>query len=249
SEEDMTNIYESFSSYAIIGKRVYNGQNEYYMIEQGNKNGMIDNEQLQKYIHMSNETVNNAIDQNAKDAVTPSEWAAPEVNKALENGLISDETEHFYREYITREEFAELIVTCVNKLTDTKVNIKKNTFTDVNNEAIDKAYSMGIVSGVDDTTFAPKNKITRQEIAAMMHRAIKYVETANSKTYLKNNISLDGYSDSDKVSEWARESVGTLVNNEIIFGTSDTTISPLANTTIEEAVLLDVRIFELMQNE
>ena len=116
-----------------------------------------------------------------------------------------------------------------------------------NNEAIDKAYSMGIVAGIDDTTFAPENNITRQEIAAMMHRAIKYVETANGKTYLTNNTSLDGYTDSDQVSEWARESVGTLVNNEIIFGTSDTTISPLANTTIEQAVLLDVRIFELMK--
>ena len=181
------------------------------------------------------------------DTVKPSDWAEAEVNKALENGLISDDTEYFYRAYITREEFAELIVTCVDKLTTSAVETKKNNFTDVNNEAIDKAYSMGIVAGIDDTTFAPENNITRQEIAAMMHRAIKYVETANGKTYLTNNTSLDGYTDSDQVSEWARESVGTLVNNEIIFGTSDTTISPLANTTIEQAVLLDVRIFELMK--
>ena len=181
------------------------------------------------------------------DTVKPSDWAEAEVNKALENGLISDDTEYFYRAYITREEFAELIVTCVDKLTTSAVETKKNNFTDVNNEAIDKAYSMGIVAGIDDTTFAPENNITRQEIAAMMHRAIKYVETANGKTYLTNNTSLDGYTDSDQVSEWARESVGTLVNNEIIFGTSDTTISPLANTTIEQAILLDVRIFELMK--
>lgn len=184
---------------------------------------------------------------NLSDTVKPSDWAEAEVNKALENGLISDDIEYFYRAYITREEFAELIVTCVDKLTTSAVETKKNNFTDVNNEAIDKAYSMGIVAGIDDTTFAPENNITRQEIAAMMHRAIKYVETANGKTYLTNNTSLDGYTDSDQVSEWARESVGTLVNNEIIFGTSDTTISPLANTTIEQAVLLDVRIFELMK--
>lgn len=181
------------------------------------------------------------------DTVKPSEWAETEVNKALKNGLISDDTEYFYREYITREEFAELIVTCVEKLVDTKGLKSAKAFDDSANEQVLKAASMGIVSGIGDNLFAPKNNITRQEIAAMMYRAIKYVETSKGKTYLKNNTSLSGYSDSDKVSDWAREAVGTLVNNEIIFGTSDTTISPLANTTIEQAVLLDVRIYELMK--
>ncbi len=180
------------------------------------------------------------------DTVKPSEWAEPEVSKALKYELI-DNGEHFYRAYITREQFAELIVKCVDKLTDGKVKKIPNKFRDTDNEKIDKAYSMGIVAGIDDNTFAPNNNITRQEIAAMMHRAIKYVESKNNKSYLTDNTTLSGFTDSEQVSEWAREDVGTLVNNNIIVGTSDTTISPLSNTTIEQAVLLDVRIYELMK--
>lgn len=180
------------------------------------------------------------------DTVKPSDWANAEVQTALDNGLIPD-TEHFYREYITREEFTELIVTCVGKLVNTPVKETKNIFSDINSETVDKAYAMGIVKGIDEHTFAPDNNITRQEIAVMMYRAIRYVETSNKKTYLQNDTSLVGYSDSGDVADWACDAVGTLVNNKIIFGTSDTTLSPLANTTIEQAILLDVRIFNLMK--
>lgn len=180
------------------------------------------------------------------DTVKPSDWADAEVQTALDNNLIPD-TEHFYREYITRKEFTELIVTCVGKLVNTPVKTTKNVFSDIDSETVDKAYAMGIVKGIDAHTFAPDNNITRQEIAVMMYRAIKYVEVSNKKTYLRDDVSLADYSDSGDVADWARDAVGTLVNNKIIFGTSDTTLSPLANTTIEQAILLDVRIFNLMK--
>ena len=181
------------------------------------------------------------------DTVKPSEWAEPEVSKAGKNNLLTED-EYFYRAYITREQFAELIVTCVEQLTGS--DIKPNgshKFTDTDNNVIEKAYAAGIVNGVSETTFAPENNITRQEIACMMHRAINYVGGVNGKSYLTNNTSLTGYSDSADVADWARESAAVLVNNGIINGTSDTTLSPLANTTVEQAIALDVRIYELMK--
>ncbi len=186
---------------------------------------------------------------NMEDIAKPSSWAEEEVNKAKENELIDTEYVIFYREYITREDFAKLIVTCVDKLLgDKAVAITEPlTFSDTDSEDVKRATSMKIVSGIDDTTFAPYNEITRQEIAAMMYRAIDYVQNIQGKSYLKNNTDLSAFTDASSVSDWAKDSVGILVNNSIIFGTSDTTISPLSNTTVEQAILLDVRIFELMK--
>ena len=184
---------------------------------------------------------------NLAEIYEPSDWAETEVNKALENGLINDEDGIFYRDDINREQFAELITVCVDKLVDTSSVEKAAAFVDSDNEQVLRAAAMGIVAGVGDNKFAPTQKITRQEIAAMMHRAIKYVESAKGTSYLNANSDISKFEDADKVSDWAKESVGTLVNNQIIFGTSDTEISPLDNTTIEQAILLDVRIFDLMK--
>ena len=183
---------------------------------------------------------------NNADPAQPSEWAAAEIQRAISYDLITD-TKHLYQNYITRKEFTELIVTCIDKLVDSTVNAPKNIFSDIDSDAVDTAYAMGIVNGIDEHTFAPDNNITRQEIAVMMYRAIKYVETANKKTYLVNETSADSYIDNNTVADWARNAVGTLANNSIMLGTSDNTLSPLANTTIEQAILLDVRIFELMK--
>ena len=53
------------------------------------------------------------------------------------------------------------------------------------------------------------------------------------------------FSDKNDVSDWAAESVAVLAENGIMKGTSDTTLSPLSNTTIQEAILLDLRIYKL----
>ncbi len=188
----------------------------------------------------------------------PSDWAVDIVSKAWEYELLGDWVEN-YQKPITRREFAELMVTTVLSSMNVDVEMFKmmvceeagiselpKLFTDIDDDYVVLAASMGITNGVSDTEFAPNNKITRQEIAVMMHRAIKFIESSFDETIVMTSSDLSGFSDSNLVADWAKEGVGTLAKAGVMQGTSDTTLSPLDNTTTEQAIALAVRIHVLL---
>lgn len=203
-------------------------------------------------------TPDNSASDNYYTATEPSEWAAAEVAKAKEYGII---TEDFpivinYQAPIKREAFAQLIVNCVTSLKGTTAQEEYEQFCtsgkcvkfdDSKLLQVMVAASMGIVNGVGDGKFAPFNNINRQEIAVMMYRAIKYMEEINGVSYVKEIGSLANFTDASSVAEWAILAVGSLAFSGIMNGTSDTTLSPLDTTTGEQAIALTVRIFELMK--
>ncbi len=197
----------------------------------------------------------------------PSSWAKAEIEKAESYGITANLYSNYnvegnyYKDYITREEFASLIVGCIEPLqigmfapigdeSYTEVVEENNNnveFTDTENEDVYIAYEMGVVNGVGDGKFAPKKNITRQEIAVMMHRAIKYAEKETGKKFIEDNSVLNGYTDYDSIASWAKDSVGILANNSVMKGTSESTISPLNNASREQAIMLAVRIYELLK--
>lgn len=202
----------------------------------------------------------------------PSEWAKAEIDKAENYGITANLysnyniENNYYQKNITREEFASLIVGCIETLEigwfapleeneeyipidedATLKDIYGFEFVDTDNDDVYLAYEMGIVKGVGNDMFAPKQNITRQEIAVMMHRAIKYVEQEKDRKYITDNNTLKGFTDFDLIADWAVDSVGVLANNGIMKGTGEATLSPLDNTSREQAIMLAVRIFELLQ--
>lgn len=179
-----------------------------------------------------------------KDLIEPaSEWAKPEIDKAEELGLLTENTSLFFKNDITRVQFAELVINLVEKVIGQETSpASGDTFTDSKDISVLKAYETGIVTGISDTTFEPDTLITREQIATMLYRAINYIEKENSKEYIQRNYNIDKYTDREQVSSWAKEGVGTLANNNIMLGTSDTTLSPRSNATIEQCVILVYRL-------
>ncbi len=173
-----------------------------------------------------------------------SSWAKAEIDSARENGLLTENTSVYFTKDITRAQFAELIVNMVEKTLDVKLaEADKKTFTDTSDSSILKAYEAGIVNGTSATTFEPNALITREQMASMLYRAISYIETEKGKVYLTQNSDISAYKDANKVSSWAKESVGVLANNEIMKGTSAITLSPKGNATIEQSIILVNRIY------
>jgi len=188
---------------------------------------------------------NDMVDSAAKIGA-PDTWAVAEVNEANTLGLISDNIPNYFKLDINRYEFAELMVTCIEKtLKQTIIAADKNTFRDTDEPSVLKAYKIGVVKGIGEGLYDPDREITRQEIAAMMYRAICYMEKEIGKTVINHNGNIDKFTDNNEVSDWAKESVAALAENGIMKGTSNTTLSPSKFTTIQEAVLLDLRIYKL----
>ena len=169
-----------------------------------------------------------------------SEWAIPEINNAIQEGLVTDKVTVDFSRPITREEFCELAVKLYEAISgNTAQAAPAITFTDTQNPEILKAYHLKIVNGTGQGVFSPGNPISRQEIAIMLLRTVKAAVPAldtsasNPPTFV----------DSGDIADWAREGVNYFASKEIIKGANGA-FMPKANTTCEAAIALVKRTFD-----
>ncbi|HEX2926085.1 MAG TPA: S-layer homology domain-containing protein [Ruminiclostridium sp.] len=185
-----------------------------------------------------------------------SAWATKELQKADEYGLIPDSLKGAdMTKPITREEFAELAVKLYEKTTGKAATaVSPNPFTDTKNPEILKAFQLGITDGTSPKTFSPDSLINREQVAAMLSRALKAMVP-------DGDFSTSGaptFSDQSKVSSWASESVKLMSKLGVMSGsngkfmpkatTSAEVASGYGNTTREQAVAMSVRTFEKYKN-
>ena len=109
------------------------------------------------------------------------DWAVPDVGRAARLGLLTDTLGTDYTRDITRLQFSELVVNCVEKATGDTIDGSSVKFTDTTSIAAQKSAVVGIVKGTGDgTSFSPNRLITREEVATMLYRAIQYTNPNNN---------------------------------------------------------------------
>lgn len=133
----------------------------------------------------------------------PSFWAEKEVTAAKEAGLVPALVDDpAYQDSATREQFAQLIVQLITVATGKEMEAAPaDTFQDTDSEAVRKAYQAGIINGMGDGTFAPKQTMTREQMATMIHRAISYIEKETGVKLLTKPAVIQGYTDENQVSD------------------------------------------------
>lgn len=170
---------------------------------------------------------------------TQSAWAEAELAEAYRFGLTYPGVMNNFKRNITREEFCVLAVRLYEGLTGKVAPPAPNPFADTANEEVLKAYQLGIVRGVSDTRFAPANPITRQEICAMIYRALD----ASLPSLNKDTTGDFPFSDQSRIAAWALESMRFAYKNQIMLGIGNSQIGPLQNTTREQAIALLKRTY------
>lgn len=179
--------------------------------------------------------------------VQPSTWAKNEVEAAEAAGLLPALTgDPSWQDNANRLQFAQLAVRLAETASGkTLPAAPTSTFTDCKDEAVRKAYAAGIVSGTSATTFSPNDPLTREQLATMLWRTVSYVQKETGRTALTAGGSLTGFTDAGKVSSWAKEAVTALAKNNIMKGTSATTLSPKNPCTVEQSILLCYRVYQV----
>lgn len=169
-------------------------------------------------------------------------WHVAEINTAVQENLVTDKVLTDFPKEITREEFCELAVLLYEKMIGKKTAAAVNPFSDTKNPEVLKAYNLGIVGGVGEGKFAPNNKVTRQEISAMLVRTLKAVKPGiNTKADFKIK-----FQDERDVAAWAFEDIKFMNANEVINGSvvnGVSYINPKGNTTREQSIALVLRIY------
>ncbi len=118
---------------------------------------------------------------------------------------------------------------------------EKSGFTDVPankwyTEAVAWARENEIVAGLTETSFAPGANVTREQAAAILRRFAAY------KNFdVSGRAGLTSYSDSGKISRWAREDVAWAVKEGLLSGRTASTLVPGGRLTRAEAASILMR--------
>jgi N-acetylmuramoyl-L-alanine amidase len=167
-------------------------------------------------------------------------WAKDDVtllaNKLIVDG-VSDTMFEADRD-ITRAEFTALVVRSLGVNTSSAA-VK---FSDVKADAwyasdVATAVEAGIINGYEDNTFRPDASITREELAAMVVRALKFAGVDINVDAAKQTKLLSAWKDADKI-VWAKNEVAAALEAGIVNGMTDTNLEIGKQATRAESVTM-----------
>ena len=108
-------------------------------------------------------------------------------------------------------------------------------------DAVSWAKQNGIVNGVTETEFDPDANITREQIAAIMHR---YAQYKGYDVSVGEDTNILSFTDFDSISEYAVAPLQYAVGSGLMKGKSETTINPADNATRAEIAAVLRRFIE-----
>ena len=166
------------------------------------------------------------------------DWSTEAMTAAVENGLLNGDNNLIYpNDSLTRAELAAFITRAFGATREADIS----RLTDVSPEdwfytSVARAYQMGALTGTSETTFSPDAYITREEVFLVLARVLCISGTDESV--------LGKFSDSAKISSWARNAIIGLVANGYINGYPDNTFRPQENITRAELAQVFHNIFK-----
>lgn len=177
--------------------------------------------------------------------IDSSSWAVDELYDARVYNLITYALARNVTDSMNRADAAELGVQLYERLSGKPVTGEfKDPFTDTDSRSVLKAYKLGIVRGVGGGLYAPKEKVTRQDLAVILFNAISAYEKDGS-----DYESISGFEDKEDIAEYAIRPMRYMVSNGFIRGRTNTMIHPRANTTKEEALVIAKRMYEVIKDQ
>jgi hypothetical protein len=173
-------------------------------------------------------------------------WAQQNIETMASKQYVFGETSTLFApdHPITRAEFAAEIVRAlgVGDFPGAGTSFSDVSSNDWYYHVVSVAQALGIVKGYNGQ-FNPNQSITRQDIATMVARAIRFIrpdETADSSV-------LNRFSDAGQIASYAVPGAAVCVNDGIIQGETKDTFRPLWNATRAEATTMVERMMAHLQ--
>ena len=166
---------------------------------------------------------------------TKNHWAADAINFVVTENLFTGTTEKTFEPETAMNR--AMLVTVLWRL-DGKPAAADSNFTDL----VDGAYyepavawaaANGIVKGYTDTRFAPNDKVTREQMAAILCRYAEY------KGYdISGKADLSGFVDNSQISAYAVDNLKWANAVGLMNGRTETTLAPRGDSTRAEVATM-----------
>jgi len=148
-------------------------------------------------------------------------WAKDDIADMASRLVIQGVSNELFlpNQMITRAEFVTMMV----KALGLPLGIGSEILSDVNAndwhaDAIQTALSYQLINGYSDGSFRPNQSITRQEIAAIISRALTVIGQNSELTAAEVNDQLAAFKDADSIATWAKKDLASVVRNGIVQG-------------------------------
>ncbi|MEG1132378.1 MAG: N-acetylmuramoyl-L-alanine amidase [Romboutsia sp.] len=225
---DTLNVRSGYgTSYPIIGKlpkgtkvEIVESKNNWHKIKYNDRYGYVSG----SYI---------SIDKQGSLTDIENHWAKNQILDFVSKGYVAGYEDNTFRpeNSITRAEFVR-ILNQVFKFTEAgQENLSDINPSDWYYNDVCIGIKAGYINGYEDNTFRPDSPITREEASKILATVIN----------LKGDGNLS-FVDSNKISDWAKDSVDALSDNGMLSGYEDNTFRPNNNMTRAEAVSLLSRV-------
>lgn len=170
-------------------------------------------------------------------------WAKNDVELMASRHVVNGRTDSRFdpEAAVTRAEFAAMIQRTLDLDEPASAG---QTFADVPAEAwyagaVAAAANAGVVKGVGDGTFRPEARITRQEMAVMIVRALELEGKVKAlkRSELTDSLMMQ-FADRANIADWAFEASATMVGESLMKGRAAAEFAPKANSTRAEGATM-----------
>ncbi|MBQ2742992.1 MAG: S-layer homology domain-containing protein [Oscillospiraceae bacterium] len=170
-------------------------------------------------------------------------WAADAINALAEDGIIKGTSVNTFSpgNNITRADFAILLVRAFGLESDNAENFADVSESDYFAKELAIARNTGLVGGVGDNKYAPRENITRQDMMVIVYRALKSTDKLVGADIIRPENE-----DFESVSDYAKEAISALISAGLVNGKNGK-IAPYDYTTRAEVAVLLKRILDYIK--
>ncbi len=171
------------------------------------------------------------------------EYAKNAVSSLSEKGIVSGYEDGTFRPNleVTREQFVKMLVEAFDISSEGVTE-----FGDVPHDAwyrdyISAACSYGLVNGIGNNMFGTGTSVTREDLCVMISRLIE-----KKGIEIGNKVGSKSFSDSDSISDYARNAVDLLTGAGVVNGVTDSEFCPKDSATRAQCAVIIYRVLNLI---
>jgi len=169
-------------------------------------------------------------------------WASKAIDYLFEQGIISGVKHGYYNPNasISKGDFTLMLCRAFHLSADSKGNFSDVDANSYYSNAISTAKALGIAKG-SNGKFNPNSALSRQDAMVLISRALV---AANISIPNDSSINLSKFTDSKQISDYATDSVSSLIKAKIIKGNGDK-LAPHGNVSRAEMAVILYRILTM----
>ncbi len=178
--------------------------------------------------------------------IKQNDWFYSDVMFVYNNNIMTGTGENEFSPNTTLNR--AMMITILHRIDGDNSVYDKNIFKDVEKNswyenAVNWGFENKIVTGTGESTFAPLDNLTREQLCVMLYN---YTIHIGVKTEIAD---ISSYTDNETVSSWAKDAVSWAVQEKIVTGKGNNALAPKDSATRAEAAAVIRRYIEKFGKE